>query len=189
MARPRSEEARRGLIDATLAIIATDGVNAVTADAVVAASGVAKTTLYRHFGTTDALVFAAVDDSVATQEPPDTGSLRGDLEVIHRHHLEVASAVRTRELFTWMIARSLESFEHRQRFRSVRAQPRGSTTIALRRAIERGELPAELDLDLALHLIQGPLISQRIVDDREVSDEELEAILDATLLALGVDPS
>lgn len=73
---------------------------------VVTASGVAKTTLYRHFGTTDALVFAAVDDSVATQEPPDTGSLRSDLEVIHRRYLEAPSAARTRELFTWMIARS-----------------------------------------------------------------------------------
>ena len=37
---------------------------AVTGDEIVRRSGVAKTTLYRHFGSTTALVFGAVGDSV-----------------------------------------------------------------------------------------------------------------------------
>ncbi|MEZ5269775.1 MAG: helix-turn-helix domain-containing protein [Microthrixaceae bacterium] len=46
-------------------------------------SGVAKTTLYRHFGTTEALVFAVVQQNVAAVDPPDTGTLK-DLAEIHR---------------------------------------------------------------------------------------------------------
>lgn len=188
MARPRSDEARRRLLDATLEIISSDGVGAVTADDVARRSGVAKTTLYRHFGTTEALVFAAVDDSVTTQQAPDSGSLRGDLRIIHRRYLDAAASARTRELFAWMVSTSIRHPEHRERFRSIRAQPRGSTTMALQRAIARGELDADTDLDLALHVIQGPLISQRIVDDRDVSDDELERMLNATIRALGVTP-
>ena len=72
MARPRSDQARRKLLDAAQAILGSEGVNAVTGDDVARRSGVAKTTLYRHFGTTEALVFAAVEDRVSTVALPDT---------------------------------------------------------------------------------------------------------------------
>jgi AcrR family transcriptional regulator len=187
MARPRSADARRRLLEAALSIVAIDGVGAVTADAVAHRSGVAKTTLYRHFGTIDALVFAAVDDSVTAQPPADTGTLRGDLDVIHRRYLDVAASKQSRELFAWMVARSIESADNRELFRRVRVQPRGPTTVALQRAIARGEISADTDLDMAMHMIQGPLISQRIVDDSDVSDADLARMLDMTLRALGVD--
>jgi AcrR family transcriptional regulator len=187
MARPRSEVARRRLLDAALQIVSTDGVAAVTADAVARRSGVAKSTLYRHFGSTDALVFAAVADSVTAQAPPDTGTLRGDLEAIHRRYLDVASSQRNRELFAWMVAKSIESAEHRELFRRVRVQPRGPTTVALQRAIARGEIDADIDLDLAMHIIQGPLISKRIVDNSEVSESDLARMLDMTVRALGAN--
>ena len=186
MVRPRSEDARRRLLDAALSIVATEGVGSVTADAVARRSGVAKTTLYRHFGSTDGLVFAAVDDSVIAQVPPDTGSLRGDLESIHRRYLDVAASQQSRELFAWMVAKSIESAENRELFRRVRVQPRGPTTVALQRAIARGEVDADIDVDLAMHVIQGPLISQRIVDDSDVSESDLGRMLDMTVRALGV---
>jgi AcrR family transcriptional regulator len=186
MARPRSEDARRRLIAAALEIVATEGVGAVTADAVARRSGVAKTTLYRHFGSTDGLVFAAVDESVTAQVPPDTGTLRGDLESIHRRYLDVAASRRSRELFAWMVAKSIESAEHRELFRRARVQPRGPTTVALQRAIARGEVDADIDVDMAMHMIQGPLISQRIVDDSDVSETDLARMLDMTIRALGV---
>ncbi len=177
---------RRRLLDAALEIVATEGVTSVTADAVVRRSGVAKTTLYRHFGSTDGLVFAAVGDSVSAHEPPDTGTLRGDLEAIHRRYLTVASSRQSRELFAWMVAKSIESPEYRELFRRARVQPRGPTTIALQRAIGRGEIDADVDVDMAMHLIQGPLISQRIVDNSEVSERDLARMLDMTVRALGV---
>jgi AcrR family transcriptional regulator len=187
MARPRSQAARRRLLDAALEIVATDGVAAVTADAVARRSGVAKTTLYRHFGSTDGLVFATVADSVTAQVPPDTGTLRGDLEAIHRRYLDVASSQQSRELFAWMVAKSIESAENRELFRRVRVQPRGPTTVALQRAIARGEVDAGIDVDMAIHIIQGPLISQRIVDNSDVSESELARMVDMTARALGAD--
>ena len=187
MARPRDEAARRRLLDAAQEIVATDSVTAVTADAVARRSGVAKTTMYRHFGSTDGLVFAAVADSVTAQSSPDTGTLRGDLEVIHRRYLDVASSRQSRELFAWMVAKSIESAENRELLRRVRIQPRGPTTVALQRAIARGEVDADIDVDMAMHIIQGPLISQRIVDNSDVSESDLERMLDMTVRALGVD--
>jgi len=187
MARPRSEEARRRLLDAALGIMATEGPEAVTGDEVVRRSGVAKTTMYRHFGTTTALVFAAVGDRVRSEEPPDTGTLRGDLDLIHRRYLESAASPQSRALFAWMVSRSIESAENRDLFREVRVQPRGPTVVALQRAIARGEIDADIDIDLAMHVIQGPLISQRIVANSNVSEVDLDAMLTMTMRALGCD--
>ncbi len=186
MARPRSVSARNKLIAAAAEILLGEGVGAITAEQVALRSGVAKTTLYRHFGTTDALVFAVVETNVAAMEPPDTGTLRGDLAEIHRAYLDVASLQQNRELFVWMVARTIEDPANRELFRRARVQPRGPTVLALQRAIARGEIDPDLDVEMAMHLIQGPLISMRIVDNSEVSDRDLDTMLDMTVQALGV---
>lgn len=185
MARTPSPAARAKLLDAAATILVTDGVSAITAEEVARRSGVAKTTLYRHFGTTDALVFAVVQANVAATEISDTGTLRGDLELIHRAYLEVAAAAQSRELFVWMVARSIEDPANRELFRQARVQPRGPTVLALQRAIARGEIDPDTDIDMAMHIIQGPLISMRIVDNSEVSEHELAQMLDLTVRALG----
>lgn len=85
-----------------------------------------------------------------------------------------------------MVARAIEDPTNRELFRQARVQPRGPTVLALQRAMARGEVEPNLDVDLAMHVIQGPLISMRIVDDHDVSDAELERMLDLTMRALGV---
>lgn len=118
-------------------------------------------------------------------EPPDTGTLRGELDEIHRAYLAVASLQQSREIFVWMVARSIEDPASRELFRRARVQPRGPPVLALQRAIARGEIDPDLDVEMAMHLIQGPLISMRIVDNSEVSDRDLDTMLDMTLKALG----
>lgn len=185
MARPRSGKARQQIVQAALEILLTEGVRGVTGDEVARRSGVAKTTLYRHFGSTDGLIFAVVEHTVTATPLPDTGSLRGDLEVSHRRYLEIAAAPQARELFAWMVAKSLEGPENADLFRRARVQPRGPTVLALQRAIARGEVDPEIDIDLAMHVIQGPLISMRIVANEDVSQGHLDALIDMTLRALG----
>src|SRR3546814_9030524 len=82
VARPRSEEARQAALDATVDLVLTGGVDTVTFEAVAAESGVAKSTLYRHFGTKQAMVAAAAASCVVEHTPPDTGDLAQDLRLI-----------------------------------------------------------------------------------------------------------
>src|ERR1043165_2745639 len=56
----RSERARRDVLDVTAGLVAEVGVEAVTIEEVSARSGVAKTTIYRHWPSKPALVLAAV---------------------------------------------------------------------------------------------------------------------------------
>lgn len=184
MARTPSKEAEASLLEATAEILAEEGIGAVSVEAVARRSGVAKTTLYRHFGGIDGLVFAAVGASVSANPGPDTGSLLGDLREIQRHYLEVARSRLNRELFAWMLTRAMHSPEAAALFRRARIQPRGPTVVALQRAIARGELPPTTNIELAMHLIQGPLISRRIVENSDLTDEEFDTLLQMTFRAL-----
>jgi AcrR family transcriptional regulator len=177
MARPLSETARELMIECAREVIGTAGVQSCTVDEVARRTKIAKTTIYRHFGGSDALVLAAVDGMVKTADMPDTGSLLGDLRVIMRRYLKVAQTPASRELFAWMMIRSMQDAEFAAKFRSVRVQPKGPTVIALQRAIARGEVDPTLDPNLAIHLIQGPFMSKRMVENEDLTDEEIETLL------------
>ena len=82
MGRPRSQAAREKVLEATAAIALSDGLSAVTIDRVARRSGVAKTTIYRHFEHRNALLIAALDPTTDAPDCPDTGALTVDLAAI-----------------------------------------------------------------------------------------------------------
>jgi AcrR family transcriptional regulator len=184
MGRPPSKAARAKLLRATTEILVEEGIGAVSIEAVARRAGVAKTTLYRHFGGIDGLVFAAATASVSETVGPDTGSLIGDLREIQRHYLDIASSPINREVFAWMLTRAMHSLEAAALFSKERIQPRGPTVVALQRAIARGELPPTTNVELAMHIIQGPLISKRFVENSDLTDDEFETLLEMTVRAL-----
>ncbi|MCH9020821.1 MAG: helix-turn-helix transcriptional regulator, partial [Proteobacteria bacterium] len=76
--RPRDPEADRAILQATIELLAEIGFSAMSIEGVAARSGVAKTTIYRRFDSKLELVLNAMNRSLAIDEIPDTGSLRGD---------------------------------------------------------------------------------------------------------------
>jgi AcrR family transcriptional regulator len=185
MGRPPSEDARAAMLQAASDILAERGVSALSVEEVVRRSGVAKTTLYRHFGGADGLVFALIASRVAVAESPDTGSLREDLRQILRGYGEMFEDPLSRELFVWMLTKAMESAQGAEQFAAARIQPGGPTVVALQRAMARGEIPPDTSIELAMHLIQGPLISKRVIGNTQVTDKEFEQLLEMTVRALG----
>lgn len=172
------------MLEATGELLAERGVSALTVEEVARRSGVAKSTLYRHFGGADGLVFTLVGSRVSAAESPDTGSLRGDLREIQRAYLEMFDEPLDRELFVWMLTKAMQSAQAATLFAAARIQPEGPTVVALRRAIARGEIPATTDIEMALHVIQGPLISRRVIGGARLTPQEEEQLLEMILAAL-----
>ncbi|GAB3001377.1 TetR/AcrR family transcriptional regulator [Amycolatopsis acidiphila] len=74
---PRPAQSRALLIDAATRLLAEGGIDAVTIDAVTRTAGVARATLYRHFGTGTELVAAAFEKLLPPVPPaPARGPLR-----------------------------------------------------------------------------------------------------------------
>ena len=87
----------------------------------------------------------------------DSGDLRMDLlAVMGRHPPDEYADVRARILPHFM-AYAARNPDFGKAWRTIVLEPpRTQLTRALRRAIRRGELPAALNLDFAIGLLQGP---------------------------------
>jgi AcrR family transcriptional regulator len=79
MARPLSLEAHGKVLRAAREVLYERGLDRFTVDAVAARSGVAKTTIYRHFPSVHVLLIGALHDMMDPVPTPNTGSLRDDL--------------------------------------------------------------------------------------------------------------
>ena len=184
MARPRSEEAHRAALDTTVELLLEGGVEGVTFDEVAARSGVAKSTLYRHFGTRDDLIAKAAQGCVVEHPTPDTSSLATDLEFLFDHIGKVEEQQKVTDLLSVLIesARWDPAME-KLRDQALTERRRPIRTV-LQLAQLRGEIGPHLDLDAAVAMVVGPFTYRRTVERREVTADFAEMVLHGAVAAL-----
>jgi AcrR family transcriptional regulator len=183
MARPLSESARAKMILATQELLMLHGLD-VTIDEVARRSGVAKTTIYRHFGSGDELLLASVADMIEEIEPPDTGSFRDDVRVVIGSFMRVAQVPALRQLFVSMLSRAIHDPEFADLYRDVKELRHTPLRVALQRGMARGEVDPDIDIELALQFVQGPFVAKRVIENEEMTEREVEVFLDLVVRAL-----
>ncbi|HET6743503.1 MAG TPA: TetR/AcrR family transcriptional regulator C-terminal ligand-binding domain-containing protein [Kribbella sp.] len=158
----RTARVRADVLAALEAELAEHGYDALTIDAVAARAGVHRTTLYRRWKTVPGLLVdllrAGADDA---WEPADTGSLEGDLIAVNR---EVHAALTARPSVTQAVIaasfRTPEAADALTRFWEDRYQ---RTALVVRRAVARGEAPADVDAHQLLLTATAPIYHQLVL--------------------------
>lgn len=184
MARPRSEQARAAALDATVDLLRSEGVEGVTLEEVAARSGVARSTLYRHFGDRETLIAEAAQTCVIEHPTPDTGSLEDDLRFLFDRFTAAEAEAPGHDLLPLLIDAAKRDPEIDRLVSRMLAERRRPVTTVLRLAQARGEISPDLELDTALAIIVGPITYRRLVERREVTPEFVEAILTSAVTAL-----
>jgi|SRR5579871_3397745 len=146
--RPRSEAVDAAIEDAVLELLVDDGYGGITMEGVAARAGVGKASLYRRWPTKEQLVIAAVVARCGGRiASPDTGSLSGDVTVYCREVLTKlrrhGSILRAFAAGTALNPALAEAW--RTTFLDER---RAEVRQVLQRAVARGELPPDADLEL-----------------------------------------
>ena len=77
--RPRSADADRAIMEATVGLLSEVGIDRTTVSAVVARSGVARATVYRRWPTREALIDAALSQVKGRPPIPTSGDIEKDL--------------------------------------------------------------------------------------------------------------
>jgi AcrR family transcriptional regulator len=185
--RPRSAAADEAIIRATLELLVAEGYRALTMERVRERAGVGKATVYRRYGSKEELVTAAVRHLNQELPEPDTGDLRTDFAELSK--AVVASAERTEALsfMPRILAEVAHDAELRALFYAALVKPRrDAITAMLEHAIERGDIRADTDLDLAVDLIAGPMIYKVLITGGELKDAGGRAmrVLDTVLEGL-----
>ncbi|MBV9229687.1 MAG: TetR/AcrR family transcriptional regulator [Chloroflexi bacterium] len=80
--RPRSAQAHKAIIEATLELLAEEGYQGLSIEAVAARAGVGKTTIYRRWSSKEELVMEAIRHVQLDIPVIDTGNFRNDLAAI-----------------------------------------------------------------------------------------------------------
>jgi len=184
MARPRSEEARRAALDATVDLLLANGIEAVTFEDVAARSGVAKSTLYRHFGSKQAMVVAAASSCFVEHHTPDTGDLAEDLHLIFGRWKDEEEERRLPDVIPALLAASDRDPDLHELVMAMLEERRRPIRTVLQLAQLRGEIGRGVDLDVALALLIGPFVQRRMVDRLEVTPEFRDAVLHLGVAAL-----
>src|ERR1700688_1408376 len=181
--RPRSEESRQSILRSTLKLLQQDGGFAeLSIEAIAADAGVGKTTVYRWWPTKAALVADAFSDSADSElRFPDTGNVRSDMSLQMRRLIRIFRSDRGK-IVAALLAGGQSDEELIEAFRERFLWPRRRQAYqTLQRGIDRGELPADSDLDLILDALYGPIYMRFLIRhaklDENFADEICELVL------------
>ncbi len=184
---PRVVRSKAKVIDSALELLAERGVAGTSVEAIVERSGVAKTTVYRHWPTRGELILDAIDACIEPPVTPDLGALRADLHALIGGLCEALSTTRWAALMPSLIdaaERDPEFAEIHHRFATTRNAPLHDV---IGRAIDRGELPPDVDAELLSDLLAGPVFYRRLVAGAPLDRSDGERLVDQVLHAYTSD--
>ena len=165
----RVEKSKKTVLAATHELLQKFGLSGVTVDEVSRRSGVAKTTIYRHWPSRESLLLDACSQLSSRPPVPDTGRLRTDLET-----LASGVAARLHQPWATVMPSIIDAAERDKELAElqsqIHAQMRGAFVTVIERGQQRGEFPRAQDARELVASILGPLLYRRFFS-REALNE------------------
>lgn len=181
--RPRVEGDREAeILDATIEVLVEVGYDRLTMDAVAHAAKASKATLYRRWESKPALVFDAVCSRKVAHPEPDTGSLREDLIEAYCGLGAFGDSQAPAVLAAVVTAMSRDE-EFAETYRRDFIGPKIEVSRRIyQRAIKRGEIPADIDVDLLAPAVAGIVLHRTFLLGDPPSRELITRIVDHVIL-------
>jgi len=165
----RIEKSKMAVLSATYELLTQSGLSGVSVDEVSRRSGVAKTTIYRHWPSRESLLVDACAQLSSRPQAPDTGTVRGDLE-----QLASQVAVRLRQPWATVMPSIIDAAERDKELAalqaSIHSQMREAFVTVIKRGQARGEISKSQDCRELIATILGPIMYRRFFS-REPLDE------------------
>jgi AcrR family transcriptional regulator len=161
--RPRDRSKDAAVLDATVRLLATEGVAGTSMDKVATAAGVSKVTVYTRWRGKNELIGAALAHLRLGRVPEPVGDVRADLvallEAMREQYVEVGAM----SILGTCLADEPGSGELLGIVREATLLPRRALFAAVLGAgADRGELRADLDVEAATSLVVGALYADHL---------------------------
>jgi AcrR family transcriptional regulator len=183
--RPRSARVDEAIIEAVLDLLAEGvAIDALSIEAIAARAGVGKATIYRRWSGKDALLVDALRTLKGPPPQPLGRSVREDL-------VRLLSAVgprgqvdqRALKIMPCLVPEVHRSPEQYRLYQELVEPRREVMRGVLGRGIETGELRPDIDVEVTMALLTGPVLMQRVLrwspalDDAELPGQVVDAVL------------
>src|SRR5260370_9118063 len=155
--RPRSEPAHRALLEAALREFVARGYEAMSLEAIAAAAGVSKITLYRRWDSKLALLREVLHQLSAETPMEDQGSLEEDLRVRLQEAYRVGTSSPAGQIMPRFVGEIASHPELLEMYQTEILRPRLERLQALiARAPDPRELREDLPLAILEYMLGGP---------------------------------
>ena len=183
--RPRVEGGREDeILDATVEVVAELGYDRLTMDAVATAAKASKATLYRRWSTKAELVVDAISRAKGCPVPDDidTGSLRGDLISLSCEDGGFTSEMPMSVMAGLLTALHRDS-DLQKAFKERFLAPRVAVVNQVyARAVERGEIAADVDVELLSQTLPAVIIHHAFILGIEPTEDLVLRVIDHVIL-------
>lgn len=167
----RVERSKKLVLASTYDLLTEVGLGGVSVDEVARRSGVAKTTIYRHWPSRTSLLLDACRQLSSKPQAPDTGSLKRDLEILASAIVKVLHSPQSTVLPSIIDAGERDK-ALAQLQSSELCEVQSVFRLVIERGKQRGELPGRENAQELVAAILGPLFYRRWFS-RENVDEAL----------------
>jgi AcrR family transcriptional regulator len=185
--RPRSEARKQAILKAAFELIGERGLAATSMDAVADRAGVSKATIYRWWDSKELLALEALYAEWDTAGPAsrDLGTLRSEMLAVVRPWVRMAVAGPSARILTALVAEVQNDPEFGEAYRARFVQPRRDQARAMfSRAIARGEIPADTDIEIAIDLLWGPFYHRLFHGHAPLNDRFARRSVDTVLAGI-----
>lgn len=192
VSRPRVEGERESeILDAALDLLAKVGYDRLTMDAVAAEARASKATLYRRWSTKSSLIVDAILRTKEALQAPevDTGNLRDDLIQMACCHGGLTD-VRSAQIMAGVITAMHHDPDFALEFRTRVIDPKIEISrMVFERARARGEITADLDLDLLSPALAGIILHRSFVLGLPADEKTVAQVVDEIILPAATRPA
>ena len=180
--RPRDPDTDAKITRAASELLLLRGFDKTTVDEVAARAGVGKATVYRRWPSKEDLAFAAMQSLYSDEFPEaDTGSIEGDLTATYG---SIIAFVNTDTGASFLRMSIMESIRDERIAALYRASTERREEVArhtFQRAIDRGEVRADIDMDMAVQWLGGLLIMREVTGRPMPTLDDVPALVAFTL--------
>jgi AcrR family transcriptional regulator len=183
--RPRSERADRAILDAALELFTEAGTAGVCMEAVAARAGVGKATIYRRWPSKEDLLLEALTSLKSPLPEPGGESVRADLVAILQVMLRDAADPTWVSRYTLLLGEGKKYPKVMQQYKETVVEPRRDVIRAvLRRGVATGELRPDADVETAVLMTGGVVLSAQTQDPGWFTPDFAERVADVVLRGL-----
>jgi AcrR family transcriptional regulator len=179
--RPRRADADGAILAATRELLTEVGVAGLSMDVLAQRAGVGKATIYRRWDSKETLILDALRMSTTPIPVPDTGTLRDDLFAYVDAVAERFSPGRGSDVLPHLIEASCYDEHLRASLDDYTRGRQATIRMLLRRGVERGELPADTDIDLLVDVILAPFFYHHLLTGATVDRDFTHRLVEFAL--------
>lgn len=193
LGRKRDHTRDPEILDAALDVLAECGYDGMTVDMVATRARAGKATVYRRWPSKAELVIDAVacmkQASSSADDPPDTGTLRGDLLAMIRPQ-SLEESRRKMQVMGGLVSMLSRDPQLADAVNQAITEPRVRLNrLVMERARDRGEIRTDADIETVAHIAPSMTAYRTLVQRRPVDRAFLVGLIDGVVLpALGIPP-